>query len=110
MAMEAREQRGLEIAATVKLQQKDSVWVVPSQAGKGVSYTVDLKGDAPTCSCPDHEARRMKCKHIYAVEFSDRRETRPDGTTTVTKTVRVTPPALKSSIPPALQSSVPPTL
>jgi transposase len=32
----------------------------------------------------------VKCKHIYAVEYSVRRETRPDGTTTVTKTVRVT--------------------
>jgi transposase len=51
---------------------------------------VDLKGEEPTCSCPDHEARRLKCKHIHAVEFSIRRETGPDGTTTVTKTVRVT--------------------
>jgi transposase len=32
----------------------------------------------------------MKCKHIHAGEFSVKRETRPDGTTTVTKTVRVT--------------------
>jgi transposase len=53
-------------------------------------YAVDLNGDTPTCSCPDHETRQVKCKHIYAVEFTVRRETRPDGTTTVTKTVRVT--------------------
>lgn len=88
--MEAREQRGLEIAATVKLTSKDGVWSVPSQGTTGVTYTVDLKGDEPTCSCPDHEARRLKCKHIHAVEFSIKRETLPDGTTTVTKTVRVT--------------------
>lgn len=88
--MNAREQRGMEIAATVKLRRKGSVWIVPSQAGKGDMYSVDLSGDAPTCSCPDHETRRVKCKHIHAVEFSIRRETRPDGTTTVTKTVRVT--------------------
>jgi transposase len=88
--MDAREQRGLEIAATIKLRRKGSVWVVPSQGGTGITYTVDLKGDAPTCSCPDHETRRMKCKHIHAGEFSVKRETRPDGTTTVTKTVRVT--------------------
>ena len=88
--MDAREQRGLEIAATMKLRRKGSVWIVPSQAGKGDMYSVNLSGDAPTCSCPDHETRRVKCKHIYAVEFSIRRETRPDGTTTVTKTVRVT--------------------
>jgi hypothetical protein len=88
--MDGREQRGLEIAATVKLRRSRGVWEVPSQAGRGVSYTVDLKGEAPTCSCPGHEARRLKCKHIYAVEFSVRRETRPDGSTAVTKTIRVT--------------------
>lgn len=87
--MEAREQRGLEIAATVRLHRNGSAWMVPSQTGKGTMYTVDLKGDVPTCSCPDHETRRVKCKHIYAVEFSIRRETLSDGTTTVTKTMRV---------------------
>jgi len=88
--MEAREQRGLEIAATVKLRRKGGVWTVPSQSKHGRMYQVDVQGAAPTCSCPDHETRRVKCKHIHAVEFSIRRETRPDGTTTVTKTVRVT--------------------
>ena len=51
---------------------------------------MDLKGDAPKCSCPDHEINQKKCKHIFAAEFSVRRETSPDGTTTVTKTMRVT--------------------
>lgn len=85
--MELREQRGLELAATRKLRRKGRLWVVPSQTGLG-SYAVDPKRE--TCSCPDFEARHAKCKHIYAVEFTARRETRPDGTTTVTKTVRVT--------------------
>jgi transposase len=88
--MEAREQRGMEIAATVKLRRKGDVWTVPSQSKNGRMYQVDVHGDEPTCSCPDHETRRVKCKHIHAVEFSIRRETRPDGTVTVTKTVRVT--------------------
>jgi transposase len=88
--MEPREQKGLEIAATVKLRRKGDVWTVPSQTGKGTMYTVDFNGDAPKCSCPDHETRGVKCKHMYAVEFSVKRETRPDGTTTITKTVRVT--------------------
>lgn len=88
--MDVREQRGMEIAATTKLTRKGSVWTVPSQAGKGDAYAVDLTGGSPTCSCPDHEVRRVKCKHIHAVEFSIRRETSADGTTTVTKTVRVT--------------------
>lgn len=88
--MDARQQRGLEIAATVRLRRKGSAWMVPSQTGNGDIYTVDLKGDDSTCSCPDHETRRVKCKHIYAVEFSSRRETLPDGTTSVTNTMRVT--------------------
>jgi transposase len=88
--MEGRELRGLEIAAKVKLRHKGSAWVVPSQSGDGTNYTVDLNGDGSTCSCPDHETRQVKCKHIYAVEFSIARETRPDGTTTETRTVRVT--------------------
>ncbi|MGH9626129.1 MAG: SWIM zinc finger family protein [Bryobacteraceae bacterium] len=73
--MDAREQKGLEIAATVKLKQKGGVWSVPCQGDKGGAYRVDLKGDEPTCSCPDHETRRVKCKHIHAVEYSIRRET-----------------------------------
>ncbi|MGB6946167.1 MAG: transposase, partial [Bryobacteraceae bacterium] len=43
----------------------------------------------PSCSCPDHETRRLKCKHIYAVEFTVKREIRPDGSSKVTKSVRI---------------------
>ncbi len=34
---EAREQRGLIIAATCRLKQKGKAWLVPSQSGKGIS-------------------------------------------------------------------------
>jgi transposase len=88
--MDGREQRGLEIAATVKLRRKGSKWVVPSQTNRDERYEVDLDGETPVCSCPDHETRRVRCKHIFAVQFSLRRETGSDGTTTVTKTVRMT--------------------
>lgn len=88
--MSGREQRGLEMAARVRPQRNGSAYIVPSQTGKGTLYTVSLKGEYPTCSCPDHETRLVKCKHIYAVEYSLRQETLADGTTTVTKTVRVT--------------------
>lgn len=85
--MDAREQRGLEIAATMKLRQDGSQWIVPSQNGSGF-YVVD-----PTkqhCSCPDYELRTMPCKHLFAVEFTMRRETvAPDGSTVV-ETVRYT--------------------
>jgi transposase len=51
-------------------------------------YAVDVKEQK--CTCQDHETRQVKCKHIYAVEFSVQRETSLDGTTVVTKTVRMT--------------------
>lgn len=88
--MDTRAQRGLEIAATVKLRRKGSAWMVPSQTGNGILYTVTLEGEVPKCTCPDNETRQVKCKHIYAVEFSVKRETRPDGSTLLTKTVRIT--------------------
>lgn len=86
--MKTREQKGLEIAAVNKLVRKGNCWLVPSQAGNGNRYRVNLKKQH--CTCPDHERREVKCKHLYAVEFTVKRETAPDGTTTVTKTMKVT--------------------
>jgi hypothetical protein len=77
------------IAATTKLRRKNGVWTVPSQAGHG-SYTVNLRAKMPTCSCPDFETRQCKCKHVWAVEYTVKREVRPDGSSQLTKTVRVT--------------------
>jgi len=71
------------------MSRKGDTWVVPSQTRNGSAYTVKLAGEAPTCSCPDHEMHRDKCKHIFAVEFSIQREVAPDGTTTITQTTRV---------------------
>ena len=87
--MEAREQRGLELADAAKISRNGKGWIVPSQGGKG-RYTVNVDGESPRCTCPDHEFRGTKCKHIYAVEYTVERETKPDGTTTVTETVKVT--------------------
>lgn len=84
--MEAREQRGLEIAATKKLRQKGSVWLVPSQAGQA-TYVVDPA--TPECTCPDFEERGERCKHVFAVEYTVRRETTTERGT-VTETLRVT--------------------
>ena len=67
-----REQRGLRIAATCKLTKKGQVWLVPSQSGHG-RYTVSPDPEAPHCTCPDHETRGLKCKHLFAVEFAMQR-------------------------------------
>ena len=94
--MDGRQQRGLEIAATMKLEkQADGSWSVPSQR-KAKRYAVDAI--AQNCTCPDFELRHKTCKHLYAVEYVLKRETvtetTPDGETrtTVTETtaVRVT--------------------
>jgi transposase len=89
--MDARQQRGLEIAAIFKIIQKGKVWICPSQSGKG-KYTVCPDKENPHCSCPDHEAG-FKCKHIFAVEFVIQREfafARDGETVTETLTISQT--------------------
>lgn len=63
--MELREIRGLEIANTLKIRREGNVWIVPSQT-RPKQYTVNLF--LQTCTCPDFDAHRTKCKHIYAAE------------------------------------------
>ena len=87
--MNAREERGLVIAATQKLTQKGMVWLVPSQSGRG-RYTVSPDADCPYCSCPDHEDTGGKCKHLYAVETVMKREAMKDGTVVETRSVTFT--------------------
>lgn len=87
--MDAREQRGLVIAATQKLTNKGKVWLVPSQSGNG-QYTVLPDPDAPFCSCPDHADHGGMCKHLYAVKITVSRETGADGSVTETRSITFT--------------------
>jgi transposase len=87
--MEEREMKALQIAAKSKLTRKGDTWLVPSQAGPK-RYTVDPNPQSPNCSCPDFEARQLRCKHIFAVEYTIQREQTSDGQTIVTESVRVT--------------------
>ncbi len=87
--MDAREERGLVIAATSKIEKNKLGWKVPSQSGNG-SYIVNLDHGSPFCTCPDFEKRQQPCKHIHAVEFVVKRETKPDGTTIETKSIKMT--------------------
>jgi transposase len=85
--MDARQEKGLQIAATTKLIPDGNMWLVPSQAGKG-KYVVDA--EAKQCTCPDYETRQATCKHIFAVEYTIQREYTDDGhTQTLTETVTV---------------------
>ena len=67
--MDARKQRGLELAATRKIRKDNGVWFVPSQSSDGTVYRVHISQRRFSCDCPDHETRHIKCKHIYAATF-----------------------------------------
>src|SRR5215213_1915191 len=84
-----REIKALQIAAKTQLKRKGDVWIVPSQAGHG-EYQVRPDPQAPRCTCADYEFRNARCKHIIAVEYVLMREQKPDGSTVVTETVKVT--------------------
>jgi len=75
------------IAATKHVRKVGDKWRVPSQDGEW-HYFVSLAEQK--CTCPDHEVRGVKCKHIFAVEFTIRRETKTTGKVITTKTVRLT--------------------
>jgi hypothetical protein len=81
--MDAREQRGLIIAATCRLNRlDDGTWLVPSQSAKGggssAVYRVNL--EAKTCTCLDHTEGGFTCKHYYAAKIAFQRDVLPDGT------------------------------
>ncbi|HLN05474.1 MAG TPA: hypothetical protein VK217_04305, partial [Acidimicrobiales bacterium] len=68
--MDAREFKGMQIAATMPVRRSTHGWLVPSQAGHG-TYTVRPENKALVecgaahefiCSCPDYELRGLPCK------------------------------------------------
>jgi transposase len=65
--MNARQEKGWEIARTGRIEPYGKRWRVWSQSGNG-DYIVDLRGK-PSCACPDFDLSGMKCKHIYAVQY-----------------------------------------
>src|ERR1051325_5429172 len=84
-----REQKAVAIATHTKLVRKGDLWFVPSQSSTK-RYTVNPDPESPRCTCPDFEFRQARCKHIYAVEITLKREYTNDGQTqTVTETVTV---------------------
>ena len=83
--MNSREQRGVVIAALCKLTPTDEQWVVLSQSGPDRRYVVNA--EKGTCTCPDHVETGFKCKHVWAVEFTMKRECTADGTIAETRTM-----------------------
>jgi transposase len=92
--MSIREAKGRDIADRARIVKSGNLYLVPSQSS-GKKYNVDFENGR--CSCPDFDFTQAKCKHLFAVEFTVRREqttvteTKADGATktTVTETVTV---------------------
>lgn len=64
-----REERGREIAKLGGIHQVGGRFVVPSQSrdARAPTYLVDLVEES--CTCPDYETRRQRCKHVEAALF-----------------------------------------
>ena len=87
--VDARQEKGHALARDKRIRHiEGAAWFVPSQEGRTSGYLVNL--DARTCTCPDHETRMVKCKHMFAVEVVQTVEVAADGSATVTETVKVT--------------------
>src|SRR5437773_6256966 len=82
--MDAREQRGLIIAATCRLNQTDDgAWLVPSQSHSETIYRVNLETKA--CTCLDCIDGGFVCKHYFAAAIVHKREILPNGQVMETK-------------------------
>lgn len=64
-----REERGRQIAKRGGIRKLGAQFTVPSQTpgADASTYIVDLVDE--TCTCPDYELRRLRCKHQEAVLF-----------------------------------------
>ena len=95
---EARQQRGLMIAAKCRIKQNgNDAWLVPSQSTPGGKYSVYRDGEGFRCTCPDHEIGGCQCKHIIAVKITIEREENDDGS--VTETVTMTQTVKRKTYP-----------
>src|SRR5689334_17580558 len=71
--MENREEKGKEIAQKQdQIKRIDDNWYqVKAQSLSFDSwYDVVINEKGIVCDCPDNQWRKLKCKHVYAVEFS----------------------------------------
>ena len=88
--LDVRKARGFEIAQTGQVKKNGNGWVVPSQSN-GASYNVEFSEfeHRHSCNCPDYQYRKIKCKHIFAVELIVTEEINAEGIVTQTVTKRV---------------------
>ena len=66
-----REERGQTIAqAQNQIHRIDEAFYTVHSQSKNGEYAVTMVDQEWICECPDNKYRHVKCKHIYAVEFS----------------------------------------
>src|SRR6185436_703195 len=88
---DAREERGRQLARSVKIKRIGRRWAVPSQTQPSERYLVNIEDAEAGCTCPDYELRRTVCKHQHAVLFwiAWGRDVGADGTVTETVSVKL---------------------
>jgi 5-methylcytosine-specific restriction endonuclease McrA len=70
--VDARKQRGMEIAAIARINKRDGMYLVPSVTNpRPTQYKVKYDAEHPTCTCDDHTTRQCRCKHIYLPDQID---------------------------------------
>src|SRR3712207_1329069 len=86
--MDGRQQRGMQIAAAGGASGSGGLWEVASQTSPRKRYAVNpFSGQ---CTCPDNTESGLRCKHVWAVTFTMTAEVEADGSTTITRTARMT--------------------
>ncbi len=79
-----RQERGRILSNDRRIKHIAGVtWLVPSQTHNAGGYVVNTA--AKTCTCPDFELRRCRCKHQWAISFAQTVETDSHGNQTVTQ-------------------------
>lgn len=68
-----RREKGIFIAATMKIRPTRDGWFVPSMSGEP-DYLVRKTSTGLKCGCEDFQLRSQPCKHIWALSFYRRRE------------------------------------
>ena len=68
MMRNARRVRGKHLSSA-NIRRNGRYKIVPSKSGK--TYDVDVR--AGTCTCADYELTRKKCKHLFAVEYANKK-------------------------------------
>lgn len=86
----SREERGKLLCNSVRIEKTaENIWRVGSQTNPSKEYKVKFRGHNPHCNCPDCQISKVKCKHIYAVEFYIKMQIDEEGKLTETRGVKI---------------------